>query len=193
MPPAVGGRYSQNHLSNPFVGLQHQQLQHAQNLQQHPTSIQSHQFSSQPGFGSQNPGLFNPQNAASALHSASNFGPTLTGSAMGGPGGGGGGTGLASHAAQMGFHSAAGIGGPLAQQDHGGAMNTMKGANQRVREVWKGNLHQEMQLLRSLVDRYPYISMVRTAPDVLSFSSLIRSWSSCTEANKRVRILSFRA
>lgn len=159
MPPSGGGRFSQNHLSNPFVNLQHQQLQHAQNIQ-HPTGLQGHQFSSQPGFGSQNPGIFNPQNAASALHSASNFGPSLTGGGLNGPAGGNG-TGLASHAAQMGFHSASTLGGAMTHQDHTGGLGAVKGVNQRVREVWRGNLQQEMHLLRSLVDRYPYISMVR--------------------------------
>jgi len=30
----------------------------------------------------------------------------------------------------------------------------------RIREVWRNNLAQEMQMLRSLVEKYPYISMV---------------------------------
>jgi CCR4-NOT transcription complex subunit 7/8 len=33
-------------------------------------------------------------------------------------------------------------------------------AGQRIREVWRSNLHQEMDMLRSLIDQYPYISMV---------------------------------
>lgn len=39
----------------------------------------------------------------------------------------------------------------------GSSKNSFKG---RIRDVWRGNLAQEMQLLRSLVDKYPYISMV---------------------------------
>jgi CCR4-NOT transcription complex subunit 7/8 len=31
----------------------------------------------------------------------------------------------------------------------------------RIREVWKHNLHEEMAVLRELVDKYPYIAMVR--------------------------------
>lgn len=30
----------------------------------------------------------------------------------------------------------------------------------RIREVWKHNLHEEMAVLRDLVDKYPYIAMV---------------------------------
>lgn len=33
----------------------------------------------------------------------------------------------------------------------------MKG---RIRDVWRNNLAQEMQILRGLVDKYSYISMV---------------------------------
>lgn len=63
----------------------------------------------------------------------------------------------------MGFHGAA-----LQQQQAreqtrrgsmaGGSKNPLKG---RIRDVWRGNLAQEMQVLRSLIDKYPYISMVR--------------------------------
>ena len=31
----------------------------------------------------------------------------------------------------------------------------------RIREVWKHNLHEEMAVLRDLVEKYPYIAMVR--------------------------------
>lgn len=151
MPPAVS-RYTQHMptLSNPFPHLNQQQLQQAH--LQHPgaPNIHAQNFGGQPGFGGQNPGLFGPSGGNSGLHGG-NFG--------GGGGLGGGGTGLASHAAQSGFHGAG-----MQQQQHmyDGAMGgpVTKGANSRIREVWKTNLAQEMQLLRSLVDRYPYISMV---------------------------------
>lgn len=72
-----------------------------------------------------------------------------------------GGTGFASHDAQRGFaHGAS-----LQQQAHGG-LNDQSGrgktnrANTRIRDVWRGNLQEEMETLRRLVGRYPYISMV---------------------------------
>lgn len=77
-------------------------------------------------------------------------------------------TGLGSHAARMGFQ-AAGLHQQQQQQgqpqhnfaaDHGGP-NIRSGHNKgRIREVWKHNLHEEMAVLRDLVDKYPYIAMV---------------------------------
>lgn len=74
-----------------------------------------------------------------------------------------GGTGLASHAAQMGFARGAQmqqqqlhhVDGRLALESKAGAVKS------RIRDVWKHNLAHEMAVLRSLVDKYPYISMVR--------------------------------
>lgn len=66
-----------------------------------------------------------------------------------------GATGLASHAAQMGFAGAS------PQQHHNG-MGERPSANKgRIREVWKSNLHEEFNTLRQLIDRYPYVAMVR--------------------------------
>lgn len=45
--------------------------------------------------------------------------------------------------------------GRLALEPKAGAVKT------RIREVWKHNLAQEMATLRQLVEKYPYISMVR--------------------------------
>jgi CCR4-NOT transcription complex subunit 7/8 len=77
------------------------------------------------------------------------------GSGLGMPGG----TGLASQAAQMSF-----AGANLQQQVHNGMGEPVSRAmtnKGRIREVWKGNLHEEMAMLRYLVDKYPYIAMVR--------------------------------
>lgn len=49
------------------------------------------------------------------------------------------------------------------QQGHGLAEHATRMAQNkgRIREVWKHNLHDEMASLRDLIDRYPYIAMVR--------------------------------
>ncbi len=92
----------------------------------------------------------------------------------------GGESGLASQAARMGFAHGAHL--QQQQQQHQlqqqqqqqhhhhpqhqpshvlgehHARNQSKG---RIREVWKHNLHEEMANIRDLVDKYPYIAMVR--------------------------------
>lgn len=76
-----------------------------------------------------------------------------------------GGTGLASHAAQMGFARGAQMQQQQLQQAHDGrlALETRAGTvKTRIRDVWKHNLAQEMAVLRHLVEKYPYISMVRS-------------------------------
>jgi CCR4-NOT transcription complex subunit 7/8 len=114
-----------------------------------------------PGYLNQNAGL-NPFTANS----------NILGLAGGMNAGGGfivgGDTGLASHAARMGFAHAAN----LQQQQHAQqqghnvlnehpARDRSKG---RIREVWKHNLHEEMANLRDLVDKYPYVAMVGHRP-----------------------------
>ncbi|ROT40359.1 CAF1-domain-containing protein [Sodiomyces alkalinus F11] len=84
-------------------------------------------------------------------------------------------TGLGSHAARMGFQ-AAGL--HQQQQQHGqpqhnfaadhGGPNIRSGTKARIREVWKHNLHEEMAVLRDLVDKYPYIAMDTEFPGIVS-------------------------
>lgn len=86
--------------------------------------------------------------------------PGNSGGGFGGGGGlgAGGGVGLASQAAQMGFHSAA-----TQQQAHGGMTEHSGRTAQhkgRIREVWKSNLHEEMEVIRSMVEKFPYVSLV---------------------------------
>ncbi len=76
----------------------------------------------------------------------------------------GGGTGLASHSAQMSFAR----GGQMPPPQQGRIMDGQIGndgkagqANSRIRNVWKSNLASEMKTLRQLVDKYPYIAMVK--------------------------------
>jgi CCR4-NOT transcription complex subunit 7/8 len=81
--------------------------------------------------------------------------------------------GLGSHAARLGFAQAGHIqqqhqAHPQQQQGHlvGAADHpTRNQAKGRIREVWKHNLHEEMKVLRDLVDKYPYVAMVRIYPE----------------------------
>jgi CCR4-NOT transcription complex subunit 7/8 len=142
MAPHTGGRYTHQNLSNPFTHLNQPTSIHPQasHIQQHNT------------FGGMNhnggASIFGPQGGISSLPS----------------GFAGGGTGLASHAAVMGFAHGAALQQQEATRDAMTAVNAARSGHGRIREVWSHNLHEEMAVLRELVDRYPYISMVRSIP-----------------------------
>jgi CCR4-NOT transcription complex subunit 7/8 len=86
-------------------------------------------------------------------------------------------TGFGSQSARMGFaHGPAAAMQPPqhgAQGQHNVLMDhpTVRAQPNkgRIREVWAHNLHEEMAVLRDLIDKYPYIAMVsragRLAPD----------------------------
>jgi CCR4-NOT transcription complex subunit 7/8 len=125
---------------------------------QYPSHPQGHAGLPPPSLGG-NPSFMNPN---SNINPFANGNALSLGQGFSGGGGGlgvGGGTGLASHAAQIGFaHGAS-----LQQQAHnimgeqGPRGMISKG---RIRDVWKSNLQEEMDTIRRLVDKYPYISMV---------------------------------
>lgn len=158
MPPAVSRFGPQGLSGGPFSHLQQSHLHH-QNPQHQPPGSGSlpHRPQFTPCFGQGNP------NNVSPFAPSGNTNGLAGGFGTGG-GLGAGGTGLASQAAVMGFaHGAA-----LQQQQardamrrssggQGGGKHQMKG---RIRDVWRHNLAQEMQILRTLIDKYPYISMV---------------------------------
>lgn len=160
MPPAVS-RFGPQVLSGgPFSHLQQSHLPHQNSQHQPPGSagLPPPSFNSHHGFGQGNPNNISPFAPSGNTNGlAGGFGTS--------GGLGAGGTGLASQAAVMGFaHGAA-----LQQQQArdamrrssggpGGGKHQMKG---RIRDVWRHNLAQEMQILRALVEKYPYISMVR--------------------------------
>jgi CCR4-NOT transcription complex subunit 7/8 len=77
-----------------------------------------------------------------------------------GAGIGGGGSGLASEAAFAGFARGAQIQQQQAHQAEAAQIGSRAGQAGRIREVWAGNLDQEFNLLRNLILKYPYISMV---------------------------------
>ena len=169
MPP-TGGRFGPQLLSGPFSHLQNSHIQHHPGQHQSPGSagLPPPSFNTHPSFthSTQNSALnpFAPTNGTNGL--AAGFG--ATGSL------GGGGTGLASHAAVMGFAHGAAI---QQQQQAREALRRSSGTSKaqnksRIRDVWQGNLAQEMQTIRELVDRYPYISMVHRIPCQVKYTKV---------------------
>ena len=154
----AGGRFGPQALAGPFSHMQQSHLSHHNN-QHHPpgsAGLPPPSFNTHSGFPHATPNAsINPFSGVSNANGlAAGFG---SGAGLGTAGG----TGLASSAAMMSFVQA-----PQHTQTQsrdsmrrGGGMG--KGKNQsRIREVWQGNLAQEMQNLRELVEKYPYISMV---------------------------------
>ncbi|KAF4625937.1 hypothetical protein G7Y89_g12224 [Cudoniella acicularis] len=136
----------------------------AAHYQQYPTHSQAHTAGLPPPSLGANPGFMNANSMSNPFAvngnalSVGNFG----GSGLGMPGG----TGLASQAAQMSFAGAS-----VQQQGHNGMgeQGTRNMANKgRIRDVWKGNLHEEMATLRNLVAKYPYIAMDTEFPGVVA-------------------------
>jgi CCR4-NOT transcription complex subunit 7/8 len=157
-PPPAGGRFPGSNLSNPFSHLQNHPLQQQQ---QHHLQ-QQHQNLQHPGFGGGNPShnlnLFGHNQGS--FQSNAGLGGGMGGNGLGAAaslGGVSGGTGLDGTEARMRFAHGA----QLQQEAAMGRMQDGgKAQGQRIREVWRGNLHQEFDMLRALVDQYPYIAMV---------------------------------
>lgn len=161
MPPPIG-RYGSVGLGAPY-NLQQAHLQQSQ----HPVHAQSANTALPPPSLGGHPGFAGNPNTNINPFTLSGAG-IANGMSIGGFGGAGtsdaGGTGLASHAAQMGFARGAQMQQQQLHQGHDGrlALDTKAGAvKSRIRDVWKHNLAHEMAVLRQLVDKYPYISMVR--------------------------------
>ena len=155
MPPPTLGRYQGGVQSLTQFGNPHQQQQH---LQHHAQPIGSagltpHSIGTHQNFGNPNANLnlFAPTAAANAGNYGAGFG-----------GANAGGTGLGSHAAQMGFAHGAALQRQEASEGTGPGQSDWKSMGKsRIRDVWRSNLAQEMAILRDLVEKYPYISMVR--------------------------------
>ncbi|DAA79287.1 TPA_exp: Uncharacterized protein A8136_0060 [Trichophyton benhamiae CBS 112371] len=192
MPPPVN-RYGPSGMTAPFPHLQqaHLQQQQQQQTQHHAGHPQSNaglpppSLGGHPGFGPSNPqSSINPFSIPGANGIGVAGFPTGAGAGVLGDGSG---TGLASHAAQMGFVRGAQMQQQQQQQQaqqqlqqhqvqqvhlgHDGrlTMDTKSNAvKSRIRDVWKHNLAQEMAMLRSLVEKYPYISMDTEFPGIVA-------------------------
>jgi CCR4-NOT transcription complex subunit 7/8 len=164
MPPH-GGRFPGHNLSNPFAHLSGPLPQQPQQHQMQHQNMQQHQ-----GFGSNqghNLNLFGQHQTGFQSNAglAGGLGGVGLGAAAALGGAGGGGTGLDGHEARMRFAHGAQL-----QENAVRGQDGAKGlAGQRIREVWRSNLHQEMDMIRALIDKYPYISMV----SAISFLSIL--------------------
>lgn len=157
----AAGRFGNQIASGPFSHVQPSNPSHP---------APSHQSSNSTGLP---PPSFGQ--AFAPAHSNANLNPfdpasNLNGLASGfGPGNGlnAGGTGLASREAQMGFAHGAVLQQQQQQREQlrrtsgGGSKAQLKS---RIRDVWRGNLAQEMALMRELIEKYPYVSMVCPGP-----------------------------
>lgn len=158
MPPQVS-RMHPSHMSNPFV---HLNAQHSipQSSYQSQTSHLPGSFNSQPSFGGTTlNGGISPF-PSSSTYGANAFTPGASSSVFNGGSIGGQGQGLASVAAQQGFARGAAMQEHSAHQLEAATMDNKTGANSRIRQVWRHNLEQEMAVLRQLIIKYPYVSMV---------------------------------
>jgi len=151
MPPQVGRM--PGHHSNPSNPYAH--LNPTNTLQHFPQHLQS--IPQAPNVG----GGFGSAQFNSGI---SPFAPSAGGYGLQGAYGGaglGGGQGLASEEAYRGFARGAAM--QQQQQAHQAAdaqMGMKSGMAARIREVWANNLEQEMAVLRQLIQKYPYVSMV---------------------------------
>lgn len=165
MPPPVG-RYGPSALNTPFGHLQQAHQLQQQQTQQQQSQSQHHAAHTQSVNAALPPPSLGGHPGFSAVASSSTANPFGLGSTNGVGAFGAdaaNGTGLASHAAQMGFVRGAQMQQQALHQAQDGRLLLEGKANPiktRIRDVWKHNLAQEMAVLRRLVERYPYISMV---------------------------------
>lgn len=148
MPPQVGRM--PGHQSNPSNPYAHLNPTHT--LPHYQPQLQgiSQGTSSHSAFGSVH---FNG--------GISPFAPSAGGIGLQGAyGGAGGGSGLASEEAFRGFARGAAIQQQQAHQAEVAQLGMKTGMAGRIREVWATNFEQEMIILRQLIQKYPYVSMV---------------------------------
>ncbi|KAI9885020.1 MAG: hypothetical protein M1823_003188 [Watsoniomyces obsoletus] len=163
MAPPILGRYQGQPGMPPFGNPQQQQQRP---LQHRPQPLGASGLTA-PAVGAHL--AFN--NADANLNLFSHAGGGSNGNVYGNGFGGmvGGGTGLGSHAAQMGFAHGAALQRQEANESAGVGQSEWKGmAKGRIRDVWRNNLAQEMAVLRTVVEKYPYISMDTEFPGIVA-------------------------
>ena len=145
MPRVAGGL-------NNFASYHQQQ-------QQYPPHSQAHSGLPAPSLTGSNPSFMNANSMSNPFAQNGNA-LTLPGGFAGSGLGMSSGTGLASQAAQMSFATANihnhGHNGMSESSQRGGSAN-----KNRIREVWAGNLDEEMAVLRAVIEKFPYLAMVR--------------------------------
>ena len=159
MPPGAG-RFGQQGFPTAYPHPQQPRLQtHNPQTQQSSSGLPPPSYASHQSFtqGNGNSGI-NPF----AVNQVNGFANGFSSAA----GLGGGGSGLASEAAIAGFTRGAQIQQQQAEDQlrkgrTGSTVGPKKPADGRIRDVWRGNLRQEMAIIRDLIADYPYISMVR--------------------------------
>lgn len=132
----------------------------SQHYQQYATNQQGHATGlAPPSLSAMNANSMS--NAFSVNGNALSFSVGFGGGALGMPGG----TGLASQAVQMSFNGAS-----MHQQSNGtGDIGPrMGGSKNRIRDVWAGNLHEEIDLLRRVAVGCPYVAMNAEFPGVVA-------------------------
>jgi len=158
MPPAVG-RMHASHPSNPFAHLNPAQSIPQSHYQQHQQGQAIPQSLARPSAYA----VSNPNGSISPFAQPTGSIP-LQGTYPGGAIGAGGGSGLASEAAYRGFAHGAALQQQQAHQQEAAQLGLKSGAAARIRDVWAGNFEAEMVILRELITKYPYVSMVTTTP-----------------------------
>lgn len=142
-------------LSNPFNHFPQSHAGHQQPHYGHQnTNYQSQHFGGHPSFSS----------AQQNGHMNGIVNPSLANGSLGGGFGGGnpgaaGGVGLASQEAQMRFAHGAALQQQQQQAQEAGASRSA-GTSGRIRDVYANNLAQELDMIRRMVEKYPYVSMV---------------------------------